>query len=142
MVVFCPRSSKITTLLRPIQQVRVLFDLAPSLFGDSLILSTTQASSVVPMIWTSLVNRDFVWFLIGFSNLLTFGCGGWNSELHLLKFGIRLRFNSPSKCLCLVYNFEVLNLDVSMSLFVFLSPSFSAMESHFPLVFLVGVSQT
>jgi hypothetical protein len=70
------------------------------------------------------MNCDYIWFLIKFSNLLTFGCGGWNFELHLIKFDIKLGFNSPSKCLCLVYSFEVLNLDVSMSFFVFLSLSF------------------
>jgi len=86
------------------------------------------------------MNRDCVWFLIGFSNLLKFGCGGWNFELHLIKFDFKLGFNSPLKCLCLVYNFEVLNLDVSMSFFVFLSPSFLEMETHFLLFFLVGVS--
>ncbi len=52
---------------------------------------------------------------------------------------IKLGFNSPSKCLCLVYNFEVLKLDVSMSFFLFLFISFLEMKSHFPLAFLVDV---
>jgi len=30
-------------------------------------------------------------------DLLTFGCGGWDYELHWAKFVIKLRFNSPSK---------------------------------------------
>jgi len=35
-------------------------------------------------------------------------CDEWDFELHWAKLNIKLGLNSPSKCLCLVYKFEVL----------------------------------
>jgi hypothetical protein len=35
-------------------------------------------------------------------------CDEWDFELHWATLNIELGLNSPSKCLCLVYKFEVL----------------------------------
>ncbi len=58
-------------------------------------------------------------------------------SLHWTKSDIRVGFNS-FEIFMLVCKFEILNLDASMSLFVFVSSSFSVMEPHSPPVFLVG----
>jgi hypothetical protein len=50
------------------------------------------------MIWKSLV--IVFGFVIRLWSLLTFRCGGCDFELHWMKFDIRLKFNSPSKHVC------------------------------------------
>jgi hypothetical protein len=50
--------------------------------------------------------NDCAWFLIRLWGLLTFGCDGWDFELHWAKSNIKLGFNSPSKCLQFVFSFR------------------------------------
>ncbi len=89
---------------------------------------------------TSMVTEEMV--IIWSWTLLAHGCGGWDFELHWAKFNMRIGFNSPSKYLCLVLKFDVVNLYASMLLYVFFlchpndSPSFLVMEPNFaPFVF-------
>jgi hypothetical protein len=72
---------------------------------------------------------------------LAHGCGGWDFELHWATFDMTMGFNFPSKYLCLVLKFDVLNLYASMLLSIFFghpndSLSFTVMEPNSALFFL------
>jgi hypothetical protein len=87
----------------------------------------------VSMIMTSyMVTRKMVFIL------LTFGCGEWDYELYWKKSNMKLEFDSPSKCLCLVCKFELLNWNASMSFFVCVFYFFFSNGTTFSTGFLGG----
>jgi hypothetical protein len=48
-------------------------------------------------------SSDCAWFFIRLQSLLTFGCDGWDFKLHWAKSDTKLGFNSPSKCVCVLF---------------------------------------
>ncbi len=77
-----------------------------------LVLLTTWAElSFKCSCFHNLDKFDQLWLCFVSYDVMRFTeiwCDEWDFELHWAKLNIKLRLNSPSKSLCLVYKFEIL----------------------------------